>query len=205
MAPAHISITLRALAVAAIAFAGNLASTQFAWQTDTNRVDHQLSQIGEIYLDGLTASIKAGVERGAPGEVDQRLRAAFSEQGGIAERLLLVVNGAGAITNIAGKKALAADSVITHQPGAHVIDRDTRLMTVSRRIGQNGTKVTAVLDVEPFLENQRVPGQLALLVALACALAAGLATAVLSALAKPARGAATAHPAAPNPLAPPAA
>ena len=139
-------------AVGCVTFGAALAATEFAWASRNSEVDEQLSRIGEIYLDGLAASLKASIERGSLGEVDRRLRSAMNEQNGIAERAILVFDDANQITSRAGFRGLFTDARMSLTPGGVTIDRAEQTMFVARRLGDGAAHVAVALNIEPLLK-----------------------------------------------------
>ena len=86
---------IAATLIGVVTFGASLLATEFAWNTRSSEADQNLTQIGEIYLDGLAASLQVSIERGAAGDVERRLRSAMNEQEGIADRAIIVVDEKG--------------------------------------------------------------------------------------------------------------
>ena len=137
--------------IAAIVFLANMLATQVGWQISKQRVERQIHEIGEIYLDGMVAGIKGPQEAGMHAEVGRRLRAAFTEQHGIQEKLLVVSDSAGATTNIAGRKELATDAVLNADPGSYSIDLEANTLVVARRLDDQKSRAIAVLNIEKIM------------------------------------------------------
>ena len=137
--------------IAAIVFLANMLATQVGWKISKQRVERQIHEIGEIYLDGMVASIKGPQEAGMHAEVGRRLRAAFTEQHGIQEKLLVVSDSAGATTNMAGRKELATDAVLNADPGSYSIDLETNTLVVARRLDGQKSRAIAVLNIEKIM------------------------------------------------------
>ncbi len=165
------SATARAVCVALVTFVANVATTQLATRFDEMAIDRSLDTIGEVYLDGLVASIKDAVALEKPGEVDRRLKAEFTEQNGIAEKLILILDGKGAITNLAGKKSLATPVVMGTVPGKPILDRDTGVLITARQFGS--ARAIVVLDVAPVQSKFDRTAQFVLLLSLVIAAFAG--------------------------------
>lgn len=164
----------RAIAVALIASVANITTTQLAWRFDELTISRSLETIGEVYLDGLVASIKEPVAQDKPGEVDRRLKSEFTEQNGIAEKLIVILDGKGSITNIVGRKSLATESVLAVTPGSPRLDRETNLLVTARQFGTS--RAIAVLDVAPIRSKFDRTAQFIALLSLLVAAVAGLVT-----------------------------
>ena len=168
-----------------IVFVATMGVTHFAWRFDQQRIESQVRQIGEIYLDGFVASIRASVERNTPGDVDRRMRVAMSEQYGIEEKLLVVFSAKGEISNIAGDRTLLTNSVRSLLPGATLVDFDSNLLTASRRISNDEGRATVVLNVRDVIQNYTHTQRLTIGVNLAIAATAALLAALMLAAAAP--------------------
>ena len=156
-------------------FGASSLATEFAWHARDSEADQNLTQIGEIYLDGLAASLEASIERGAVGDVDRRLRSAMNEQNGIAERAIIVVDEKGNIKNRMGNRALFTDPRMTLKPGAVTIDRGESTMFVARRLGNTESHVAVALNIDPLLKRYSTTRMETLLANILAALfAAGL-------------------------------
>ena len=143
------SAAVRATIIAAVAFAATLATTLFTLYLDQRSIDRSLDIVGEVYLDVLVAAIKDAVVAERRTEVDRRIKAEFTEQAGIAERVIIIVDDKGEITNIAGNKALATAAVLQTKPGSPWIDRDTSFLMTARNVGI--ARAVVVLDAAPIL------------------------------------------------------
>lgn len=169
--------------VGVVTFAAASAATEFAWSTRSGEVEQQLTQIGEIYLDGLVASLQASIERDAAGDIDRRLRSAMNEQNGIAERAIMVFDNNSVATNRAGSRALFSDKRMTLKPGSVVIDRQEMTMFVARRFRDTEAHAAVALNIEPILKtyaatrNSTVLGNILAAMLAAIAAAAALAAA----------------------------
>ena len=75
-------------AAGVIVFAVAVGTTQLALQVTHREADRRLAQLGEVYLDGLAASVRAGLEARDATYVTERMARAFGEQRGVAERTL---------------------------------------------------------------------------------------------------------------------
>lgn len=164
----------RAICVALVTFVANIATTQLAWRFDELAIDRSLDTIGEVYLDGLVASIKDAVAQEKPGEVDRRLKAEFTEQNGIAEKLILILDSKGAITNLAGKKSLATPAVLSVTPGSPVLDRAGAVLITARQFGN--ARAIAVLDVAPIQTKFDRTAQFVVVLSIIIAAVSGLVT-----------------------------
>lgn len=96
-----LSLQLPALA-AAMVFVVAVGSTQVALQVMNSRQTDQLRQIGQVYLDGLAASVRPYVEAGDAVEVERRFAQALAEQHGIPEQALFAFGGDGGLIARAG-------------------------------------------------------------------------------------------------------
>ena len=98
-------------------------ATEFAWGARSSEVDAHLTEVGEIYLDGLVASLQASIERGSATDVERRLRSAMNQQNGIAERAIVVLDQKDAVANRVGNREVLADARMRVSPGVTVIDQ----------------------------------------------------------------------------------
>ena len=176
-------IGVRKIAAAAVfsglaAFGAALLATEFSWLARENEIDGNLMRIGEIYLDGLAASVKTSLERGSTGDVDRRLRSAMNEQNGIAERAILVFNDAGEIANQAGFRGLFGDARLRLAPGSVIVDRQEQTMFVARRLNDGAAHVAVALNIEPMLASVGFTRSLSLLGDLLAGLLSAAATAL---------------------------
>ena len=165
--------------IAAIVFLATMAGTHLGWLISKQRVERQLHEIGEIYLDGMVASIKTAHEAGSQMEVGRRLRAAFTEQRGIEERLLVVSDSAGTATNIAGRKELATAAVLNAEPGSYSIDFEANTLVVARRLDDQKSRAIAVLSIEKIMRNYSLARWSTIGADIAIAAIAGLAALLL--------------------------
>jgi hypothetical protein len=170
---------LAPLLIGGIVFAASMATTELAWNFNHNRIDRQIRQIGEIYLDGLVASVRTSQEKNLPGDVDRRLRAAMFEQNGIKERVILVFDAEGKLTNTAGDKALVTDAIRNLDPGGSTVDFDTQTIVASRRLGDGKSRATVALDVGFVFNNYNYTQRVTIGMNLAVAILSGLLAALL--------------------------
>ena len=91
-----------------IVFAVAVGTTQVALQVTNHQADRQLAQLGQVYLDGLAASIRVGLESRDTDYVAGRFAHAFAEQRGVAERALFAFAPDGSLIARHGDAALAA-------------------------------------------------------------------------------------------------
>jgi signal transduction histidine kinase len=193
--PARTSLLPSALrlpaAAGVIVFAVAVGTTQLALQVTHREADRRLAQLGEVYLDGLAASVRAGLEARDATYVAERMARAFGEQRGVAERTLFAFTPDGALLARHGDPGKPAAMAVALGADAWRLDAASGTAWVSRVVeGTQGPagRVVAALDVSPILAARtRLAWGIVLLDLLLAGLAALLTWAVLRRLGRPLR------------------
>lgn len=183
---------LRLPAVAGvIVFAVAVGTTQLALQVTNREADRRLAQLGEVYLDGLAASVRAGLEARDAAYVVERMARAFAEQRGVAERTLFAFSSDGALLARHGDPGKSAAMAVALGGDAWRLDAHSGTAWVSRVVdGTEGPagRIVAALDVSPVLAARtRLAWGVVLLDLFLAGLAALLTWAVLRRLGRPLR------------------
>jgi two-component system OmpR family sensor kinase len=178
-------------AAGAMVFAVAVGTTQLALQVTNREADRRLAQLGEVYLDGLAASLRAGLETRDAIYVTERMALAFAEQQGIAERTLFAFTPDGMLLARHGDPGKPADQAAALGANSWRLDPGSGTAWVSRAVeGTQGPagRVVAALDVSPILlARTRLAWGIVLLDLLLAAVAALLTWAVLQRLGRPLR------------------
>lgn len=148
---------LRLPAAAGLAvFVVAVGTTQVALHVANRGADRQLRALGEVYLDGLGASVRPGLEARDAAYVAERFARAFAEQRGVAERALFAFTPEGALLARRGDPAVPdarGDETWSVEPaaagGTAWVGR-----TVEGAAGPAG-RVVAALDLAPVLAARR--------------------------------------------------
>ncbi|BBK30367.1 signal transduction histidine kinase [Stella humosa] len=164
---------LPAIAGAAV-FVVAVATTQIALHLQAAATDSQFQRLGEVYLDGLTASVRPSLEAGDGPALEARFRLAFGERQGVTERGLFAFAADGQLLASHTDSALPATRAAATRAGHLELDHATGLAWVARPVDDGRTgRLVAALDLGQLLADRR---RLALgLVLLDLALAAGCA------------------------------
>ena len=178
-------------AAGVIVFAVAVGTTQLALQVTHREADRRLAQLGEVYLDGLAASVRAGLEARDATYVTERMARAFGEQRGVAERTLFAFTPDGALLARHGDPGKPAAMAVALGADAWRLDAASGTAWVSRVVeGTQGPagQVVAALDVSPILAARtRLVWGIVLLDLLLAGVAALLTWAVLQRLGRPLR------------------
>lgn len=164
-------------AAGAIVFAAAVGTTQVALQIENREADRQLERLGQVYMDGLLASVHGDLDAADRRYVTQRFERAFSEQHGIVERALFAFDADGRLLTRHGDPALPTELATVIAPGSFSIDHAARIAWIARAAdeGRSG-RIVAALDLEPILAARtRLKWGTALvdlLIAMVCALLA---------------------------------
>lgn len=183
--------SLRLPALAAImVFVVAVGSTQVALWIMGARQSDQFERLGQVYLDGLAASIRPYVEAGDVAEVERRFARALKEQVGISERALFAFDAEGRVIARAGDPG--AEPVPAAEPAPFRIDPDTGLGWASRSLGPagpgSGAVVVAALDLsEVIAARKRLTLAVALVDLVIACLCGLLAFAILRRMSRPVR------------------
>jgi signal transduction histidine kinase len=178
-------------AAGVIVFAVAVGTTQLALHVTHREADRRLAQLGEVYLDGLAASVRAGLEARDATYVTERMARAFGEQRGVAERTLFAFTPDGALLARHGDPGKLAAMALALGADAWRLDAASGTAWVSRVVeGTQGPagRVVAALDVSPILAARtRLAWGIVLLDLLLAGLAALLTWAALQRLGRPLR------------------
>ncbi|MBU8542122.1 MULTISPECIES: sensor histidine kinase [Roseomonadaceae] len=156
--PGHRPILPPALRLPAAAglvvFVVAVGTTQLALQVTNRQADRQLQEIGQVYLDGLVASVRPGLQMRDPDYIASRFTRAFSEQYGVAERGLFAYGADGRLLARHGDPNLPEPPAETLTGSLWRIDAKAGVAWVSRRVEQSTGplgSLVAALDVAPIL------------------------------------------------------
>ena len=178
-------------AAGVIVFAVAVGTTQLALQVTHREADRRLAQLGEVYLDGLAASVRAGLEARDATYVTERMARAFGEQRGVAARTLFAFTPDGALLARHGDPGKPAAMAVALGADPWRLDAASGTAWVSRVVeGTQGPagQVVAALDVSPILAARtRLVWGIVLLDLLLAGVAALLTWAVLQRLGRPLR------------------
>ena len=139
-------------AAGAVVFAVAVGTTQVAMQVTHREADRQLESLGQVYLDGLAASVRLGLEARDPAYIEARFRRAFGEQRGVVERALFAFAPDGALLARHGE-ALPPEEAARATPDDRLrVDAVSGIAWVARTVSaENGPagRVVAALDFSP--------------------------------------------------------
>lgn len=141
-------------AAGAVVFAVAVGTTQLALQVTNRQADRQLEQLGQVYLDGIASSVRAGLESGDLAYTTERLARAFVEQRGVAERGLFAFAADGTLIARYGDAQLDQANAAALPPNGWRLDEDKSTAWASRTVrGAEGElgRVVAALDISPML------------------------------------------------------
>jgi signal transduction histidine kinase len=141
-------------AAGAIVFAVAVGTTQVAMGIQTREADRQLERVGQVYLDGLAASVRSGLETRDGAYVEGRFRRAFAEQRGVAERALFAFAPDGTLIARHGDAALPEEAARRLAGDRLLMDRAAAIAWVGRTVEGGAEpvgRVVAALDIAPIL------------------------------------------------------
>lgn len=141
-------------AAGAVVFAVAVSTTQIALHVTNRQADRQLEQLGQVYLDGIASSVRAGLETGDFADTAQRFARAFGEQRGVAERGLFAFAADGRLIARYGDARLAEADAAGLPPNGWRLDTEKGTAWASRTVrGAEGElgRVVAALDIGPIL------------------------------------------------------
>jgi signal transduction histidine kinase len=137
-----------------LVFAVAVGTTHVALQATNQEADRQLQQLGRVYLDGLAASVRVGLETRDPDYIALRFRRAFEEQHGVAERALFAYGPDGRLLARHGDPLVSEPDHALLSAGGWRMDLDRRLAWAARSVeggaGPAGL-IVAALDIAPIL------------------------------------------------------
>lgn len=178
-------------AAGAIVFAVAVGTTQLALQITNREADRGLEQLGQVYLDGLAASLRAGLETRDTVYLTERMARAFAEQRGISERALFAFAQNGVLLARQGDATIPVAAAAAFGRDAWRLDAASGTAWVSRVVeGTDGPagRVVAALDVSRILATRaRLAWAVVLLDLVLAGFAALLTWAVLRRLGRPLR------------------
>ncbi|WP_158287645.1 sensor histidine kinase [Falsiroseomonas bella] len=152
--PAMLPPALRLPAAAgALVFAVAVGTTQVALLVTNRQADQQLEQLGKVYLDGIAASVRAGLEAGDGAYVADRFARAFTEQRGVAERGLFAFGPDGTLLARHGDPALPEAVAAGLPENGWRMDEEAGTAWAARRVDGAG-RIVAALDIGPLLESR---------------------------------------------------
>jgi signal transduction histidine kinase len=149
-------------AAGAVVFAVAVGTTQVAMQVTHREADRQLERLGQVYLDGLAASVRLGLETRDPAYIEGRFRRAFGEQRGVAERALFAFAPGGELLARQGDGALAEDAARAVPDDRLWLDEAAGIAWVGRTVtitaepagrvlAEPAGRIVAALDIRPML------------------------------------------------------
>lgn len=142
----------------AMVFLAAVSTTQVALQFSHREADRQLERLGQVYIDGIAASVREGIERRDESYVALRFQRAFAEQRGVEERALYAFANGNVLIARQGDAILDPDLAATLDSGAMRIQEGTGLAWLARDVmGDAGPvgRVVAALDIGPMLAARR--------------------------------------------------
>jgi hypothetical protein len=161
-------------AAGAVVFAVAVGTTQVAMQVTHRDADRQLERLGQVYLDGLAASVRLGLEARDRSYVETRFRRAFEEQRGVAERALFAFTPGGELLAQHGEAALSEEAARAAPERGLKLDASAGIAWVGRTVSgeaEPAGRLVAALDIGPMLESR---ARLAWMIVVADLLIAGL-------------------------------
>lgn len=172
---------------ALIVFVVAVATTQVALQLQTAATDSQFRRLGQVYLDGLLASVRPALEAVDERAAAERFRQAFRERQGITERGLFAFTSEGRLLTYLTDADLPVDTAAAVAPGELTFDRSTGMGWIARPVDDGRTgRLVAALDMRELLAARRRLALGLVLVDLALAAAFGfLAYYVLERMGRP--------------------
>jgi signal transduction histidine kinase len=142
------------VAAGTLVFLVAVGTTQVAMQVTHREADRQLERLGQVYLDGLAASVRLGLETGDSAYVEGRFRRAFGEQRGVAERALFAFAPTGDLLARHGEAALPEEAARATADSRLRVDEAAGIAWVGRTVtteaGPAG-RLVAALDIGPML------------------------------------------------------
>lgn len=142
-------------AAGAVVFAVAVGTTQVAMQVTHREADRQLERMGQVYLDGLAASVRLGLQHRDAAYVQGRFGRAFEEQRGVAERALFAFTPAGELLAREGDGALPEDAARAASEAQLLrLDEGAGIAWVARTVTVDDVTVgrlVAALDIAPML------------------------------------------------------
>jgi two-component system OmpR family sensor kinase len=137
-----------------IVFATAVGTTQLALHVTNRQADRQIERLGQVYLDGLAASVQPGLETGDPEYIAARFARAFAEQRGVAERALFAFAADGRLLARHGDPALPAVRAAGLPGDGWRMDPDDGIAWIARGVdgaGGPAGRLVAALDIRPIL------------------------------------------------------
>ncbi|WP_237212948.1 sensor histidine kinase [Falsiroseomonas oryziterrae] len=141
-------------AAGAVVFAVAVGTTQVAMQVANREADRQLERLGQVYLDGLAASVRLGMEARDPDYIEGRFQRAFSEQRGVAERALFAFATDGELLARYGDAALPDAAARAAPDHGMRLDEAAGIAWLARSVTGEGRvvgRLIAALDIAPML------------------------------------------------------
>lgn len=141
-------------AAGAVVFAVAVGTTQVAMQVTHREADRQLARLGQVYLDGLAASVRIGLETRDAAYVETRFRRAFGEQRGVAERALFAFAPGGELLARHGEASLSEEAARAAPDDRLRLDAAAGIAWVGRTVTGEAApagRLVAALDIGPML------------------------------------------------------
>jgi signal transduction histidine kinase len=137
-----------------IVFAVAVGTTQVALQVTNRQADRQLQQVGQVYLDGLVASVRPGLQARDADYISARFARAFGEQYGVVERALFAYAADGRLLARHGDPDLPEPAADIVAGATWRIDAETGIAWAARGVQEVASPVgrlVAALDIAPIL------------------------------------------------------
>jgi signal transduction histidine kinase len=141
-----------------LVFTVAVGTTQLALQVTNRQADRQLQLLGQVYLDGLAASARPGLEAGDAEDIALRFGRAFAEQGGVAERALFAFAPDGRLLARHGDPTLPEPAAAALAADGWRMDAASGTAWAVRAVeGISGPagQLVAALDIGPILAARR--------------------------------------------------
>ncbi len=141
-------------AAGAVVFLVAVGTTQVAMQVTHREADRQLERLGQVYLDGLSASVRLGLEARDPAYIEARFRRAFGEQRGVSERALFAFASGGELLARHGDATLTEQAARMARDERVLLDEKAGIAWLGRSVAgeaEPAGRIVAALDIGPML------------------------------------------------------
>lgn len=155
------------LAMVGIVLLTALGSTQISMRSLSAQVELQLERIGQIYLDGMAASLIPPILNRDPQGIDRALDEALRMHQGVQERRLFLLDGTGRVAaraDRAGVPDTRLPAAVRQQPRGYFLDANDGSYWVWRPLaGESDERTTSIgpmtvvanLDVSDYVTERR--------------------------------------------------